>query len=91
MQITSEGREHSDLMYNLQTNCGHTVVEREHSDLMYNLQTDCGLTVVEREQSNLTYNISYCVIDRYWKGAKRPDRQHYLQLHRQLLERSKAT
>jgi len=43
-------------MYNLQTDCGHTVVGREHSDLMYNLQTDCGLTVVGREQSNLTYN-----------------------------------
>ena len=53
MQITSEGREHSDLTYN---SAGFTVGEREHSDLMYNLQTDCGLTVVGREQSDLTHN-----------------------------------
>jgi len=71
VQITSEGR--------------------EQSDLTYNLQTDCGLTVVGREQSDLTYNISHCVADRCWKGAKQPDRQHYLQLHRLLLEGSKAT
>ena len=49
MQITSEGREHSDLTYNLQTDCGLTIVGREQSDLMYNLQTDYGLTVVGRE------------------------------------------
>ena len=36
MQITSEGREHSDLTYNLQTDCGLTVVGREQSDLTYN-------------------------------------------------------
>jgi len=91
VQITSEGREQSNLMYNLQTDCGLTVVGREYSDLMYNLQTDCDLTVVGREQSDLTYNISHCVADRCWKGAKRPDRQHYLQLHRPLLEGSKVT
>jgi len=64
VQITSEGREQSDLTYNLQTDCGLTVVgrkqsdleRREHNDLTYNLQTDCGLTVVGREHSNLTYN-----------------------------------
>jgi len=36
VQITSKEREHSDLMYNLQTDCGLTVVGREHSDLMHN-------------------------------------------------------
>jgi len=36
VQITSEGREHSDLTYNLQTNCGLTVVGREHSNLTHN-------------------------------------------------------
>jgi len=57
VQINSEeGREHSDLTYNLQTDCGLTVVEREHSNLTYNLQTDCGLTVVGREQSDLMHN-----------------------------------
>jgi len=91
VQITSEGREQSNLMYNLQTDCGLTVVGREYSDLMYNLQTDCDLTVVGREQSDLTYNISHCVADHCWKGAKQPDRQHYLQLHRPLLEGSKVT
>ena len=29
-------QEHSDLTYNLQTDCGLTVVGREHSDLTYN-------------------------------------------------------
>jgi len=148
VQIISKGREQSDLTYNLQTDCGLTVVGREQSNLMhnsanyqwrkgaerpdlqqcklwrkgaewpdlqqcilpvkegrratwlttvqitsegreqsdltYNLQTDCGLTVVGREQSDLTYNISHCVADRCWKGAKRPDGQHYLQLCRPL-------
>jgi len=36
VQITSEGREQSDLTYNLQTDCGLTVVGREQSDLMHN-------------------------------------------------------
>jgi len=36
MKITSEGREQSDLTYNLQTDCGFTVGEREQSDLTYN-------------------------------------------------------
>ena len=36
LQEYSEGREHSDLTYNLQTNCGLTVVGREQSDLTYN-------------------------------------------------------
>jgi len=49
------------------------------------------ITSEGREQSNLTYNISHCVADHCWKGAKRPDEQHYLQLHRPLLEGSKAT
>jgi len=68
-----------------------TSEEREQSDLMYNLQTDCGLTVVEKEHSDLTYNIAHCDADCCWKGAKQPDEQHYLQLHRPLLEESKAT
>jgi len=36
VQITSEGREQSNLTYNLQTNYGLTVVGREHNDLTYN-------------------------------------------------------
>jgi len=45
VQITSEGREQSDpskereqsdLIYNLQTDCGLTVGGREQSDLTYN-------------------------------------------------------
>jgi len=36
VQITSEGREQSDLTYNLQTDCGFTVGEREQSNLIYN-------------------------------------------------------
>jgi len=36
VRITSEGREQSDLTYNLQADCGLTVVGREHSDLTYN-------------------------------------------------------
>jgi len=89
VQITSEEREQSDLTYNLQTDCGLTIVGREQSDLMYNLQTDYGLTVVGREHSDLTHNIAHCDADHCWKGAKRPDGQHYLQLHRPLLEESK--
>jgi len=140
VQITSKGREQSNLTYNLQTDCSLTVVGREHSDLTHNSayyqwrkgakQPDvqftnwlwpyccrkgaqrpdaqqCKLPVKEgstatwrttvqttsegREHSNLTYNISHCVTDRCWKGAKRSDSQHYLQLHRPLLEGSKAT
>jgi len=49
------------------------------------------ITSEGREQSDLTHNIAHCVADRCWKGAKRPDRQHYLQLRRPLLEESKAT
>ena len=67
-----------------------TSEEREHSDLTYNLQTDCGLTVVGREHSDLTHNIAHCDADRCWKGAKQPDGQHYLLLHRPLLEGSIA-
>jgi len=88
VQITSEGREQSDLTYNLQTNCGLTVVGREHSDLTYNLQTDCGLTVVEREHSNLTYNSA----NYQWrKGVEQPDIQYFSLCRRPLLEGSKAT
>jgi len=36
VQITSEGREQSDLTYNLRTDCGLTVVGREQSDLTHN-------------------------------------------------------
>ena len=36
MQITSEEKEQSNLMYNLQTNCNLTAVGREHSNLTYN-------------------------------------------------------
>ena len=36
VQITSEEREQSNLTYNLQTDCGHTVVGRKHNDLTYN-------------------------------------------------------
>jgi len=126
VQITSEGREQSDLTYNLQTDCGLTVVERKHSDLTYNSanyqwrkeaeQPDVQYfslcrrpllegskatwwttlfavvqTVVGREQSNLMDNTICSCTDHCWKEAKRPDRQHYLQLHRPLLEGSKAT
>jgi len=83
VQITSEGREQSDLTYNLQTNCGLTVVGREQSDLTHNSenyqwrkgakwQTDYGFTVGEREQSDLTYNSAYY---QWRKRAKRPDVQ----------------
>ena len=41
-------------------------------------------TVVRREQSNLIDNTICSCTDRCWKGAKRPDRQHYLLLHRLL-------
>jgi len=41
-------------------------------------------TVVGREQSDLMDNTIYSCADRCWKGAKRPDGQHYLQLHRLL-------
>jgi len=44
-----------------------------------------------REHSDLMYNIAHCDADCCWKGAKQPDEQHYLQLHRPLLEGSKAT
>jgi len=69
VHITSEGREQSDLTYNLQTDCGLTVVGREQSDLTYNLQTDYGLTVVGREQSDLINNTICCCTDRCRKGA----------------------
>jgi len=48
-------------------------------------------TVVRREQSDLIDNTICSCTDRCWKGAKQPDEQHYLQLHRPLLEGSKAT
>jgi len=41
--------------------------------------------------SDLTHNIAHCDTDHCWKGAKQPDRQHYLQLRRPLLEGSKVT
>jgi len=44
-----------------------------------------------REHSNLMHNIAHCDADHHWKGAKQPDEQYYLQLHRPLLEESKAT
>ena len=53
--------------------------------------TTVQITSEGREHSNLTYNISHCVADRCWKGAQQPDGQHYLQLHRPLLEGSKVT
>jgi len=34
------------------------------------------------------HNIAHCVIDYCWKETKQPDEQHYLQLHRLLLEGS---
>jgi len=48
-------------------------------------------TVVEREQSDLIDNTICSCTDCWWKGAKRPHGQHYLQLHRPLLEGSKTT
>ena len=119
MQITSEGREQSDLTYNLQTDCEG----REHSDLTHNnanyqwrkgaerpnsqqyklpvkegsratwrtIFLTASQTVVGREQSDLMDNTICSCTDSCWKGAKRPDRQHYLQLRRPLLEGSKAT
>jgi len=53
--------------------------------------TTVQITSEGREQSDLTYNIIHCIADRCWKGAERPDEQHYLQLHRPLLEGSRAT
>jgi len=143
VQITSEGREHSDLTYNLRTDCGLTVVGREQSDLTHNSANyqwrkraqwpdiqfanwlwpyccrkgaqrpdaqQCKLPVKEgskatwwtilstvaqivvgREQSDLMNNTICSCTDCCWKGAKRPDGQHYLQLHRPLLEGSKVT
>jgi len=53
--------------------------------------TTVQITSEGREHSNLMHNIAPCVTDHCWKGAKRPDKQHYLQLHRLLLEGSKVT
>ena len=41
-------------------------------------------TVVGREQSDLIDNTICSCTDHCWKGAKRPDGQHYLLLHRPL-------
>jgi len=49
------------------------------------------ITSEGREHSDLTHNIAHCDADRCWKGAKQPDGQHYLQLHKPLLEESKVT
>jgi len=133
VQITSEGREHSNLTYNLQTDCGFTVGGREHSNLTYNSanyqwrkrakrpdvqfgnwlwpyccrkeaqqpdlhqcklpvkkgstatwHTTVQITSEGKKHSNLTHNIAHCVADHCWKGAKWPDGQHYLLLHRPL-------
>jgi len=51
---------------------------------MYFLLTACGLIVIGREQSNLMNNTVCCCTDCCWKGAKWPDGQHYLLLHRPL-------
>jgi len=67
-----------------------TVVGREQSNLMATLSAAVQ-TIVGREQSNLMDNIICSCTDHCWKGAKQPDGQHYLQLHRPLLEGSKAT
>ena len=48
-------------------------------------------TVVGREQSDLMNNTICICTNSCLKGAKQPDKQHYLQLHRPLLEGSKAT
>jgi len=48
-------------------------------------------TVVGREQSNLMDNTICSCTDCCWKREKQPNGQHYLQLHRLLLEESKAT
>jgi len=49
------------------------------------------ITSEGREHSDLTHNIAYYDADCCWKRAKQPDKQHYLQLRRPLLEESKAT
>ena len=52
--------------------------------------TTMQITSEGREHSNLTHNIAHCDADRCWKGAKRPDRQHYLQLHRLVVRRKQS-
>ena len=47
-------------------------------------------TIVGREQSDLMDSTICSCTNHCWKGAKWPDRQHYLQLHRLLLEGSVA-
>jgi len=46
--------------------------------------TTMSQTVVGREQSDLIDNTICSCMDHCWKGAKQPDGQHYLQLHRLL-------
>ena len=42
------------------------------------------ITSERREHSDLMHNIAHCDIDCCWKGAKQPDGQYYLLLHRLL-------
>jgi len=72
VQITSEGREQSNLTYNLWTDCGLTVVGREHSDLTHNsanYQWRKGAQWPDVQFTNWLW--PYCCR----KGAQRPDRQ----------------
>jgi len=74
VQITSEEREYSDLMYNLQTDCGLTVVGREQSDLTYNSANYQWRKRAQRPNIQFTNWLwPYCCR----KGAQRPDTQQY--------------
>ena len=101
--LTVVGREQSNLTYNSANYqwrkraqqpdiqyfslCHRLLLERSTATWLTTVQT----TSKGRKQSDLTYNISHCIADRCWKKAKQPDGQHYLQLHRLLLEGSKVT
>ena len=79
-----KGAERPDLQYCLL--CCRPLLEGSRVTWFTTVQT----TSVGREQSNLTYNIAHCIADHCWKGAKRPDQQHYLLSHRLLWEGSVA-
>jgi len=104
--LTVLGREHSNLTYNSANYQWRKGAQRPDTQYCllwrrpllegskatwWTTLSAAAQTVVEREQSNLMDNTIYSCTDHCWKGAKQSDGQHYLQLHRPLLEGSKAT
>ena len=99
VQITSEEREQSNLTYNSANYQWRKGAERpdaqycslwrrpllEGSKVTWWITLSAAAqTVVGREQSDLIDNTICSCADRCWKGAKRPDGQHYLLLHKLL-------